>query len=270
MPAYWLFGGETFSVAPGALTAALIAAVAVLLMFLALRTQVPDRLAAAAAATLAFATPVWSIAADAVWPHTITLLGIAGMAWASATNRWWLAGIFGGITLWGRLHAAIIVACLGVLIGWHRRQPRITLTIGLFSGMLLVLLSAWTRWMYGTWDPTGSYGGGVFNVGPEGWGRITNQLGMWIALDRGILVWSPILLILGPALFRGWRELPDWARALACGGLGYTLVQAWLITFTGGDFFYGQRLGIEFLVCVTPALTLTLSMRGRSPARCCP
>ena len=63
-------------------TAALASALASDVMFLALRTRISERRAAAACLVLGFATPVWSVAADAVWPHTVTLLGIAGMAWA--------------------------------------------------------------------------------------------------------------------------------------------------------------------------------------------
>ena len=130
LPAYALASPESMTVIPGAMTAAAASALTIMLMFLALRTRMPVRHAVVACLALAFATPVWSISADAVWPHTVTLLGIAGMAWASSTERWWLVGVFGGIALWGRLHAAIIVAVVGVLLGWRRREPRITLVIG--------------------------------------------------------------------------------------------------------------------------------------------
>jgi len=263
MPAYWIAHPSSMTVVPGALTAATASALAVLMMFLALRTRMPERRAAAAAALLAFATPVWSIAADAVWPHTVTLLGICGMAWGAATRRWWLIGLFGGVALWGRLHAAILVAFIGVLLGWRRRDPRVTLAVGAISGLFLLLLCLWTRWMYGSWNPTASYAGGVFGVGPHGTGRITNQLGMWIAPDRGILIWTPVFALLAPALVRGWREITDWARGLLVGGFAYTLLQAWLITFTGGDNFYGYRLGLEFLACATPAYAFTADRAGR-------
>ncbi len=264
LPAYALASPESMTVIPGAMTAAAASALTIMLMFLALRTRMPVRHAVVACLALAFATPVWSISADAVWPHTVTLLGIAGMAWASSTERWWLVGVFGGIALWGRLHAAIIVAVVGVLLGWRRREPRITLVIGGISAAFLGLLCLWTRWMYGSWSPTGSYGGDTFAVGPQGVQLVVSQLGMWIAPDRGILVWTPVLVLLAPALFRGWREVPDWARSLLIGGLVYTILQAMLITFTGGDNFYGYRLGLEFLVCATPAYAFTVGHAGRT------
>ncbi len=78
-----------------------------------------------------------------------------------------------------------------------------------------------------------------------------------VSPDRGILVWTPVLIVLTPALVRGWREVPDWARALLLGGLAYTLVQAWIIRASGGDSFYGYRHGIELVMAATPAYAFT-------------
>ena len=121
--------------------------------------------------------------------------------------------------------------------------------------------------MYGTWSPIGSYNDNVFDVAPQGLERLTNQLGMWVAFDRGIFVWTPIMLLLTPAVVRGWRDLPDWPRAMLVGGLVYTVVQAVLITFSGGDSFYGYRLGIEFVVCATPAYAMSLDHVGSTARR---
>ena len=74
------------TVVPGAITAALVCAVSLLMMFLALRRHLSDRRAALACAVLGFGTPVWTIAADATWPHTVTMLVICGLAWGMATS----------------------------------------------------------------------------------------------------------------------------------------------------------------------------------------
>ena len=78
------------------------------------RADVPRRAGPPAAAPGAAAAPPssaspprsWSVAANGLWPHTLTVLGISGMAWAAARDRWWLVGLFGGVVVWGRLHAA--------------------------------------------------------------------------------------------------------------------------------------------------------------------
>ena len=262
LPVYAVLGGS-FSSLPGSLTAALLAACSVLLMFLALRSRLSQRDALLAAGVFGFATPVWSVAANGLWPHTVTVLGICGMAWASATGRWWLTGVFGGVTLWGRLHAAVIPAGVGLLVAWRRRDWRFAFRVAVPSAAFLGALCAYTRWMYGTWNPAGSYSRAVITEHAQEYRfSLVNQLGLWISPDRGVLVWTPVILILLPALVRSWRDLPDWSRALVWSGLVYTTLGGALDTFTGGDVFYGYRYGLEALACATPALAMATPRMG--------
>jgi alpha-1,2-mannosyltransferase len=258
LPAYAVLGSGGMSIVPGSLTAALLTAVALVLMFLALRRSLTERQAVVATVLFGFTTPVWTVSANLMWPHTLTVLGIAGMAWAATTGRWWWAGIFGGIALWGRVHAAIIVAVLGLLVGLRRRDPRIVLRTGVASGAFLLASCVWIHWVYGTWNPLGAYDSGTVgaNAGAYRY-SVSNQLGMFVAPDRGLLVWTPLVLVLLPALVRSWRTLPDWSRSLLIGGLVYTVVGGAMNTFTGGDGFYGYRYGLELLACATPALALS-------------
>ena len=263
LPSYLLLGTSTFSTAPGGLSAAMATAMSVTFVFLTVRRYLGTRGTLLVTFAFGFCTPVWSVAANGVWPHTLTVLGICGMAWASSTGRWWWVGIFGGVTLWGRLHAAVIVALLGLLVAFRRRSPMIVLRVGLASGLFLVLLSAWTRWMYGSWNPTASYDTGPFaDYAADHRLSLSNQLGLWIAPDRGILAWTPVILLLVPAMIRSWRDLPDWSRSLVWGGVAYTVLQGVLNRFSGGGVFYGYRLGLEMLACLTPALALSARRMG--------
>jgi alpha-1,2-mannosyltransferase len=273
VPAYLLAGGsdspEDFSLRPEALTAAVLTAGAMTLFFLAVRRRLGDRDALAATLVLALTTPIWSVGANALWPHTVAVLGLCGMAWAAARERWWLVGLFGGVALWGRLHAALIVAVVGIGVAVVRRRPSIAVRVGVASALFLALASLWTHWMYGTWNP----GGGGYSLSPAGTvsgdrydtgaSPVLNQLGLWISPGRGILLWTPVLLLLLPALLRAWRTLPDWSRWLAIGGVAYTLVQGQLNYFTGGGAHYGYRLTLELLVCVAPAVAFSAHRAGR-------
>jgi alpha-1,2-mannosyltransferase len=263
LPAYWIAGLDTMSVVPGALTAALLTALADVLLFLSLRGRMGQRSALLATVVFGLTTPVWSIAANGMWPHTLTVLGIAGMAWSADRDRWWLVGLFGGVALWGRLHAALICAVLAVALAAWRRDPRIAVKAGSVGTGALLMLSAWNRWMYGTWDPTAAYRTGDF-TSYAGAHRlnVVNHLGFWISPDRGLLVWSPMLIVLAAGLFRGWRDLPDWSQWLLVGGLAYQLLQGALNRFSGGEAFYGYRLGLEFLACAAPALALSAHRLG--------
>lgn len=263
VPAYALLPSATISAVPGGLMAALLSAVAVSLFFLLLRDRTGSRTALIAALLFAFATPVWSVAADAMWPHTLTTLGIVGMAWAADRGRWWLMGLFGGLALWGRLHAALICAILGVGTAISRRLPGIAARAGAAALLSLALMAGWTRWMYGSWDPTSGYRAGDFGGNAL---DLANYLGFVLSADRGLLWWCPLLLLLLPATWRNRHELPDWARWLALGGVTYLLSQAVLNRFSGGDQFYGYRTSLELVVSLAPALALSahrLSDRAR-------
>jgi hypothetical protein len=265
LPAYLVFGTATMSTVPGSLTAALLTAIGLALMFSGLRRHLTDAQALLVTVALGFATPVWTVSANLMWPQTITFLGIAGMAWASASDRWWWAGAFGGLALWGRVHASIIVAVLGLGVAVHRRDLRPLLRVAITSTAALLASSWWIHWMYGTWNPLGAYDGGRLRSNADEYRfSIVNQLGTWVAPDRGILVWTPVVLLLLPALVRSWRTLPDWSRSLLLGGLVYTVVGSALDTFTAGEGFYGYRYGLEMLACATPALAFSHPRMGRA------
>jgi alpha-1,2-mannosyltransferase len=269
VPAYVVMGGQDFTTTPQAITAALLSALAVLLLYLALSTMLPPSGAVLTSLAFAFATPMWTVSANGLWPHTVTVLGICGMAWGAATNRWWLTGLFGAVTLWGRVHASIIVAALGLGTALARRRPQIAIVVGVISGVGMALASVWTHWMYGRWSPTGGYQAGDVmdrvgsGDGNTALGQMTNQLGMWVAPDRGVLIWTPVLVLLAPAVWRSWRDLPDWTKWLGAGGLVYTLMQAWFSPFYGGDGIYGYRLALELVASVTPLYALSVPRAGR-------
>lgn len=268
VPAYWLAPGDDFSTTPQALWAALITALSMAVLCLALARRVSPRTAAASALVVALTTPVWTICANGLWTHTITLLGLVTMAWAAERNRWVAAGLAGGLALWGRVHMTLVVAVVGLGVAVGRRQPGIALRVGGASAACLALASLWSYEMYGRWAPTGGYVASdvasrvATGDGESSWGQLTNQLGMWIAPDRGVLVWTPLLVVLAPAVVRAWGELPDWSRWLLVGGLVYTLGQASYSPFYGGDGLYGYRLGLEFLACAVPAYVFSLPRAG--------
>lgn len=263
VPAYWLLRPDTVSAIPGGITAALITAGTVTLLFLTLRRRIGERHALLASLVFGLTTPMWSVAANGVWPHTLTAFGIMGAAWAADRGRWWLVGLCGGVMLWGRLHTALISAMLGIGLAVWRRRPMIAVKIGTTSLAMLALMSVWTHWMYGSWDPSSGYRAGDFTSNAAGnavnW---VNFSGFFVSPDRGLLVWTPLVALLLPALVRSWRELPDWSRMLLISGAVYLVLQGLLVRFSGGDQFYGYRTSIELLVCATPALALSAARMG--------
>ncbi|MEO5664210.1 MAG: hypothetical protein ABIR39_13080 [Nocardioides sp.] len=267
LPAYLLAGSGAFSIAPGAITAAAISAMSVVMVFLTLAHHLKRREALLAAVVFGFTTPVWSVAANGLWPHTLTVFGICGMAWAATRDKWIVVGCFSVVCLWGRPQTAVLILVLGLLIGLMRRDWRPVAQIGAVSTVGLASLSWWNHVTFDSFSPLAPYDPNAALVLVEGLGRLANQLGMWVAPDRGILIWTPILLVLLPAVVTSWRGLPDWSRALAYAGVAYTLVHASLVEFTGGEGIYGYRYTLELLACLTPAFAMSAPAMGRVEGR---
>ncbi len=257
-----------FSLVPGSIAAPACTAAAVLLMFLALRRKVPDVVALVGAVAFAVATPTWSVSANMLWTHPVTQVGIAGAAYAVSRSRWWLAGLFLGVGMLGRPHVAVIAAILGLGLAWSRRTWKPALGMAVPTVAALGALLLWNRWFFGVYSIGGAYGGRVSAAvnGFEGdsmsgttggaHAQLLNYLGFLVAPDRGFLVWSPVLLLLVPAVVRSWRHAPDWTRWLVVGGVAYSFFQLRLDNFIGGDGFYGYRLALELATCLVPVCVL--------------
>lgn len=263
---------EDYSSAPGAITAALATAVSVLLMWGALLRLTSRRSATTAAVVFAFATPVWSVAADGMWTHTLTVLGISGMAFAAARERWFLVGALGGVATWGRLHTVVIAAAVALAYAWFERKPAIVLRVGAMGAVMVAGASIWSHWLYGKWIPSGGYAprnyvsrvpGSDYDFNTSPVDLLRNEAALWVAGDRGLLVWTPLVLLLLPLLIRTWKTQPLWCRAMFVAGIAYTLFQGWAAPFHGGDGIYGYRHGLEFLACATPSLVLAATHAGR-------
>ena len=274
VPFYWLLNNtedpRSYQQWTGGVAAATLSAVAVMLLFLALRRVVSPSLALVVTAAYACATPVWTISANSLWTHTVTQLGLAGAIWAMVQGRWLLAGSFLGLGLFGRPHLAIIAAVLGLGIAWRRRDASIAFRVGAPSGMAFLAYLTWNYLIFGDWSPQGGYPDYVvpdlpqFGAEPlSGLGSLAvNYLGFVVSPNRGLLVWTPILLLLMPALVANWRSLPDWSRWLCYAGVAYTVAQLSVNGFSGGVMFYGYRHGLELLSCLTPALALSVRATG--------
>lgn len=267
VPAYAVagaVGADGMSHWPGRITAAAIAAVTILLLLLTLTPLLPAWVCVAGALVVAFTTPIWSVSADGMWTHTLTVCGIAGMAHAAVRDRWLVVGLFGAVAVWGRVHTAVIVAILGLGVSVARRSPRICLLVAATSTAGLAAASLWTYWLYGAWRPSGAYDVAAYAEnssqtlgGPLG--TLINQAGMWFSPDRGLFIWTPVAAIAVMALIRHWSAVPDWARWLLMGGLAYTLIQASVSPYMGGDGFIGYRHMLEFLISAVPAATIAMS-----------
>lgn len=257
--------GDRLPVRPGGVTAALLAALSLALLIRSLTGLVAGRTVACAALALAFATPFWSIVGHDLWPHALTVLGIAGMAWASRNERWFLCGVFGGIGVLGRLHFAFLVAVFGLVLALRERDPRLAFRVAAGSLPSVAVCAALSRLFYGSWNPNGGYRMGDLS----GWAdtqsamdRLLSVLGVFVSPGVGIFVWTPAVLLVIPAVVRSWRSLPGWSTALLAGAAAYLAVQLWLNPFDGGAGFWGYRVSIELVVAAFPLVVLSAGRIG--------
>lgn len=262
VPFYWALNQgtdpEQFEVWVGGVAAAFFTALAGVLLFLGLRSKFGSGTALGASAVFLFTTPAWSVSADALWTHSVTLLAIMGAIWAAGQSRWLLVGVFLGIGILARPHLAVIAAIVGLYLGWRRRDWKIVVSVGATSAIGLLLVALWNRAVFGAWSLSGGYEDYVTSNLVSGSGgllmSVFNIVGFLFSPDRGLLIWTPLILVLLPSLMISWRQLPDWVQAFAVAGIIYSLVQLRINLFLGGQGYYGYRLALELLACLAPAL----------------
>jgi alpha-1,2-mannosyltransferase len=259
VPVY-LAVGSPLAIWPSAVAAALATALAVTLMHLAVRRVVGPTAALAATVVFAFGTPTWTVSADGLWGHTVTQLSIAAASFAASRSRWLWTGVCLGFGIMGRPHVAVIALAVGLMVGWRLRSMKPVLLVGAGSATGALLLLGLNRWIYDRWTLTG-YGSYVTDnlTKSDAWSVpdiALNLAGFFVAPERGLLVWTPIALLLLPSAVRMSRSAQPWVLAFAVGGLAYTAVQLRINWFHGVDAFWGYRLALELVTCLVPLYAL--------------
>lgn len=265
-----------FSSRAGTIAASFWSAVAVLCYYLSLRSRLPMLGAIGGTAVLAFTTPVWAVSAESLWPHAVTVLGIAGAGWAASRERWGWAGFFFGVGILARPHVAVIAAVVGIGVSLSRRSVRPAAMVALFSGALMALLVAWNRYVFGDWSVVGGYPQDLADVIPGhresrlGDGYLTQVAGTLLSPNRGFLVWTPLVLVLLPLVWRNRGRLPAWSLWMALGGIAYSVIQSAINEWTGGSGFNSYRLMLELLLCIAPVGAFAAAYAGPLVRRLAP
>ena len=245
--------------APGGVAAATVTALAVAITFLVFRRLAPRRTAVTAAAFLAFGTGVWSVSADSMWTHGLTHLMLMLGVLAAADARFARSGLaFAGSVL-TRPHTAVVPAVMGVWESISRRSWRPVIVVGATSVLGVLALAVYSQWLFGTWIPVAGYdptrpAGLVVTSWTVTLERVANTLAHH---QRGVMIYTPALLVLLPFTRHGWRVAPAWVRSATVGGVLYLAVQLRVNEWTGGADFFGSRLTLETLVLLSPLLLLT-------------
>jgi hypothetical protein len=271
---------SSHNVAPASIAAAVVTAAAMGTLALVLRRLVPPRVALLAALAAGTATSTWSVSSTALWPHGPDQLYLAAAMLAMASARYARAGVAFAFAVISRPPLAIVAAVVGL---WHscvRRSPRPALVIGLLTacglvGFLIYSHAFWGGGLQSQYTAAssaevgdGDFVGTFFDVHPGALlGFVVNVIGMLVSPGRGVLIYSPFLLVLLPGLRAAWRESPHWVRSAAVGGLVYLGVQLKANYFAGGAHFYSYRYPLEPLTLLAPLLLMCWQHHASQTAR---
>lgn len=226
------------------IVAALVTALAVGLLFrMALRWLDPGRAAALALMT-AFGTSLWSAASRVVWSHTWAVCLLAAALAHVATQhrdggrlRPVLLGTLMSWMYFARPTMALSIVALGlwVLLREPRRVPALIAT----GAAWLALFVAFAKATSAGWLPPYYLQSGAFEAL-----RIPGGLaGLLASPGRGLLIYSPILLVPPWLLARNWRAVPDRTLATLAAGTvtaQIVLLAAWPMWW--GGLAFGPRM----------------------------
>jgi hypothetical protein len=244
------------------LTASLIAALSVALVYLAAARLGPDTVALAVTLVYAIGTSAWSVASQGLWGHgpAALFLALSLVCLLYAEERPWLldaAGLAAGLMLASRLITVFVAAALlGCALGYDRRRGMRALG---WCAVVAVPLLAYNVWTFGSLQ--GGYAQIHADFRNEGFSGTWTTLpweglaGLLVSPSRGLFLYSPILLAtvlgIGPALRRGPHRR---AFAWLVGGLGMSLlvISTYSVWYAGTSF--GPRLFTDFM----PAMVLFL------------
>ena len=239
---------------PSALAAGFYTALGVTGLFVALTwSGVGRREALAASALVGFGTGAFSVAADAMWQHSVAVAFIGLFLALVARNHLVWAGIAAAAAVLTRPPTAFAVAVVGLYIAWRRSSLRPVFAIGIPTS-LGALGYVWHQ-LY--------YFGEITRIGyvtaAVSGGVIDDLAGAGLALfdpQRGLFVLTPVALV---ALFYVppvWRAAPDWVKGAAIGALVLFAFQMRGNAWDGGSGFFGYRYMIEPLFFAAPLLVL--------------
>ena len=231
-----------------ALLGALVTAAGALVVLRLARRELPLAPALGVALAAAFGSSLWSVASRALWTHTFAVV-LVGLAWLELL-RWddgerrrplWLGALLSA-AFWVRPTSALVAAALTLYVALRHRSalPRLAGTGAL--GLVAFLATSWAMWG-SLVPPYYALGSGMSSAGFG-----VAFLGLLASPTRGLLVFSPVLLLVPAVLARtgvpATRRAPA-ALAAALVGAHLLLYASWPMWWGGGS--YGPRLLTELV-----------------------
>ena len=273
------------NVAPASIAAAVVTSAGIGTLALLFRRLVRPRTALLAALVAGTATSSWAVSGTSLWPHSADELYLAMAMLFVSSAQHARAGLAFALAILTRPPIAVAAAISAVWTSWVGRSIRPALVIGAITACAVLGYLAYSAkfWggglqsqytalagtnLNGTTVGSGDFVGNLFDVGPRAFvGFGVNILGTLVSPGRGVLVYSPFLIVLIPGVRSAWRVAPAWVRSSAVSGVAYMAVQLKANYFAGGGNFWGYRYPIASLVLCAPLLVLAWQVYASCSAR---
>ena len=255
-------------------SASLLTAAAVTVAFFTARRYTSTRRALFVAAALGVGTGYWSTTSQTLWQHETTAFGLSLAVFGFTAPALGLAPLSisaAGLALAGtsrpQLAPAVAVLLLGMFVraGWQRAILP-ALIVAAAAGALITAHLQWFGSLLGgmpsleALHPRVHATETTFNLNGEGFA------GLWIAPNRGLLIFSPI--VLGAAvgirhmLHDDWRGAARWCALAALAQ--YALYGAYAVWW--GGHTYGPRYMLDVLPFLVPLAAAVGTRRLSRPA----
>jgi hypothetical protein len=238
------------------LSAALITALSVALLFCALDQLVSRRWALAIAAIYAFGTSSFSVSSQGLWQHAPSQLFVSLLLYQltrGLRDNSWLAATGFAMTAAVAMRVTDVLLVLPLAVWVMATRPRLIPQFALFASPPVLAMTAYNWAVFGS--VTGGSGNttvptvALFSQIPLAEGLS----GLLVSPARGLFVYSPVLLLSILGCISVWRNGPPAFRALSAGlPLVIALVSKWFLWWGGHS--WGPRL----LADTTPVLCFFL------------
>jgi hypothetical protein len=246
------------SLVPATIASSLSVSLAMALLALVFVEFMPVSKALLGAYLAGLGTGAWSVASNALWQHGPAMLWIALALYLTCRGHLLWAGLPFGFAILTRPPLALVAATVGLAIGITKRSVRPTLEVGAGSTFGFLVLIGYNWIVFGAPSISGGYGSGFTEHALHSGLRwyVDNIAAALFDPSRGLLLWTPFLIILIPGVLGAWRAAPAWARGAALGSLLYLLLQLKANRFSGGEAFFVYRYPLEPLTAAAPVLLL--------------
>jgi hypothetical protein len=260
LPAWWLAShgisyddvrARVLVVVMERISAAVLAALSAALLFVVLRRLTSWRWALALTLLYALGTSTWSLASQALWPHALAelcLVILCAVFLAPSPSRSALtaAGLVTAIMVANRPQMIVFAAPALLFVWLHLRRHVVA-----FAGLPVVgaiLLLAYNQTIFH--HLAGGYGDLDHFNAP----LLTGIAGLVISPNRGLLVYTPIMLFAFWGAVQVWRvEAPPWLRWLSIGLALHVVVHG-----SFAEWWAGYTYGPRYFTDALPALTIFL------------